>query len=213
MRARQILSPGLRPRGMRGMARRKAQTYGSAILVGPRRAPFGAPHTRKRMLIGGDLSDRQAPLSPEVPRERPSHRFQSLSIPGLEERLGRSDRRRLAWALRSSASSWQGFLLSPGGAPPPPECPACETGPAGRRTPSRRATPRDGAPQWTRCAQFTGGCGGGDKTVSGAPMNAQQVSFVPLADVGDINQRAGKRKVNPSRPPKPWGPVSGESIQ
>jgi hypothetical protein len=30
--------------GFEGMARRKAQTYGSAILVGPRRAPFGAPH-------------------------------------------------------------------------------------------------------------------------------------------------------------------------
>ena len=92
------------------------------------------------MLICGDLSDRQAPLSPKVPRERSSHRFQPLSIPALEERLGRSDRRRLAWALRSSASSWQGFLVSPGGAPPPPECPACETRPAGRRTPSRRAT-------------------------------------------------------------------------
>jgi hypothetical protein len=28
-----------------------------------------------------------------------------------------------------------------------------------------------------------------------------------------INHRAGNRNVIPSRPPKPWGPVSGESIQ
>ena len=47
LRARQTcVLAGIAPEheGMRGMARRKAQTYGSAILAGPRQAPFGAPH-------------------------------------------------------------------------------------------------------------------------------------------------------------------------
>ena len=121
---------GVPPRG--GVARRKAQTFRFASEDA--RAPLGAPHARTAHAHLRRLADRQAPLSPEVPRLRSSHRFQPLSILRFVKRLGRSDRRRLAWALRSSASSWQGFLVSPGGAPPPPGCPVCETDPAGRRT-------------------------------------------------------------------------------
>jgi hypothetical protein len=54
-------------------------------------------------------------------------------------RLGRSDRRRLGWTPRSSASSWQGFLVSPGGARRRPECRSCVTCPQGHRTPSRHS--------------------------------------------------------------------------
>ncbi len=39
--------------------------------------------------------------------------------------------------IRSSASSWQGLVVVPGGAPVPPECPCRVHEPAGRRTPSR----------------------------------------------------------------------------
>ncbi len=54
-------------------------------------------------------------------------------------------------ALRSSASSWQGLIMVPGGAPAPPECRLCM--PARRhRTPSRPTTPRE-APLGGRSAR------------------------------------------------------------
>lgn len=94
-----------------------------AISMRPR-GRLSARHMRlsnsgKRMLTCGDLADRRAALSILAP-------FPTPSILALEARLGRSDRRRLAWALRSSASSWQGLLVDPGGAPAPPEYRASE---------------------------------------------------------------------------------------
>jgi hypothetical protein len=43
----------------------------------------------------------------------------------------------------ASASSWQGLLVVPGGAPMPPGCRSCEDQPAGHRTSSRFTTPHD----------------------------------------------------------------------
>ena len=82
---------------MRGMARRKAQTYGVRDPCGPRRAPSGAPHALKQR--SGSVcyfaaSPAPAPLS---------------GFAG-----GR------ATAPPSSGSSWQGLVVVPGGAPLPP---------------------------------------------------------------------------------------------
>jgi len=88
----------------------------------------------------------------------------------LGKRLGRSDRRRLAWALRSSASSWQGFLVSPGEPRPPPECLAANQARGAPHPVPPQRTPRDGAPQWTRCAELMGGSGGGDKFSGISPV-------------------------------------------
>ena len=76
-----------------------------------------------------------------------------------------------------SASSWQGAVVPPGGAPTPPGMRACETRPRAPHRPSpgiarcrpperstvadacpgssRLATPRESAPQWTRYAVYS----------------------------------------------------------
>jgi hypothetical protein len=101
-----------------------------AISMRPR-GRLSARHMRlsnsgKRMLTCGDLADRRAALSPISAPPTILAPLPTPSILALEARLGRSDRRRLAWALRSSASSWQGLLVDPGGAPAPPEYRASE---------------------------------------------------------------------------------------
>ena len=60
------------------------------------------------------------------------------------------------------ASSWRGLVVAPGGAPPPPGCPIA-IGPAGAAPRPAYATPRDGAPQWTRWVHHNGGSEGEDK--------------------------------------------------
>jgi hypothetical protein len=83
------------------------------------RGRLSARHMRssscgKRMLICGDYSIGRAPLSPFGPALTPLER-----------------RHALVWTLGSSASSWQGLIVVPGGAPAPPEC--------RNATPARRA--------------------------------------------------------------------------
>jgi hypothetical protein len=104
-----------------GVARRKTQTYGSAILMGPRRAPHGAPiatFVRRRALL-------------------------SIGLTALNRRVAGQRK------AKSSASSWQGLLVVPEGAPAPPECRFCVNQPAGTaprpasRTPARNALQKD----------------------------------------------------------------------
>ena len=114
------------PRGMRGMARRKAQTYGSVSVAGTRRAPLGAPHALKQR--SGSASK-----NAHLQRSRSACYLRHLSAPGPAS----STESGLTSGSASSASSWQGLLVVPGGAPVPPEWLVSETSPAGRRTPSR----------------------------------------------------------------------------
>ena len=107
-----IFSPPAR-REIEGMARRKAQTYGSAILL---RIAAGA----SRRASCGRFRHR-APLSSKRPDRTP---------PPV-----------------ASASSWQGLLVVPGGAPMPPECPACARQPAGTAPRPAVTTPHESAPQ------------------------------------------------------------------
>ena len=59
-----------------------------------------------------------------------------------------------------SASSWQGLLVAPEGAPMPPGC-LVATRPAGAAPSSRFTTPHDRAPQWTRYVHDTRALQGG----------------------------------------------------
>jgi len=100
--------------GWKGVARRKAQTYGVAALAEPR----------------GRLSARHMRSSSEAV----AHAICSVcSAPGPAFGDGCTRKGR-----RSSASSWQGLLMVPGGAPMPPECRLCVRQPAG-------AAPRPGS--------------------------------------------------------------------
>jgi hypothetical protein len=157
---------GLSPRGMRGWRAEKRKILWLRIRCRTRQAPFGAPHARHAEAIAHVYLRRFATAGPAFAIGAPPAILTPFPAPlhsALAKRLGRSDRRRLAWALRSSASSWQGFLVSPGGAPPPPECLAANQARGAPHPVPPQQTPRDGAPQWTRCAEFRGGCGGGDK--------------------------------------------------
>ena len=85
--------------------------------------------------------------------------------PRFPVRESRSSRPKAGSATpKSSASSWQGLLVVPGGAPMPPECRLCMSA-RGRRTSSRLTTPHENAPKRTRWMQFNGGVGGGDKII------------------------------------------------
>ena len=59
-----------------------------------------------------------------------------------------------------SASSWQGLVVAPEGAPMPPGC-LVATRPAGAAPSSRFTTPHDRAPQWTRYVHDTRALQGG----------------------------------------------------
>jgi hypothetical protein len=65
--------------------------------------------------------------------------------------------------IRSSASSWQGLVVVPGGAPVPPECPACEPDPRGAAPRPALTTPRESAPQRTRWPESNVSSQAGDK--------------------------------------------------
>jgi hypothetical protein len=121
------------------MARRKAQTYGSAILA-DRGGRLSARHMRRaqrtkrqRMLICGDLTDGRAALSlggyPPCAHAGPKagsakmkqpQRAMGLERPGTPPSRSTSPEGDSAMD-KSSASSWQGLLVDPGGAPAPPE--------------------------------------------------------------------------------------------
>jgi hypothetical protein len=106
------ISPtGLAPNGLgpKGAARRRAQTYGVRIRCRIRRAPSGAPQAllvryRASRLSAGCVAQLERMLiSRRLPTAGPAFRCRRVGA-GL------------------SASSWQGLLLVPGGAPMPPEC-------------------------------------------------------------------------------------------
>jgi hypothetical protein len=136
-----------------GMARRPAQSLQCPRSFGSRRAPYGAPHAlflvRYRASRYLSALQRRATSRAHAYLRRSSGTGPRFS-PGLPVRNLR-------------ASSWRGLLVVPGGAPAPPECFVCVTKPAGAAPRPAYATPRDGAPQWTRWAQFNGGLKGEDK--------------------------------------------------
>ena len=129
----------LRMRKGRRADRRKS--YGSATLERIAAAPLGAPHTLlvryprfallERMVALRNSSawlfaDDYAAAGRAFAVHLPPPSFVALRLPASPRRAQtrRGDGRRLAWTARSSASSWRGLVLGPGGAPLPPECPA-----------------------------------------------------------------------------------------
>jgi hypothetical protein len=107
------------PRG--GWRAEKRKSMVPRSFAGPRRAPLGAPvaviwRRRPRFRRKCPARDRHAVSG-------------SLSV--------RGDRRRLAWTLRSSASSWQGLLVDPGVARFAAPSAGLRAGPQGHRTPPR----------------------------------------------------------------------------
>jgi hypothetical protein len=118
--------------GFEGVARRKAQ---SIVVRAMRHA--GAPRRASRGV-------RPAP--------GPAFRF------GHCAQLGQ----RPIAPVQMSASSWQGLVVAPEGAPAPPECDPAKIA-RRRRTPSRFTTPHDRAPQRTRWMQDIGVGECGDK--------------------------------------------------
>ena len=132
--------------GFEGVARRKAQSF--------RFVPCGHAGASRRAtcaLFGAlprfALLERRsrAPLTERMlicdvcPAPGPAFRF------GHRAQLGQ----RPIAPVQMSASSWQGLLVVPEGAPAPPECDPAKIA-RGRRTPSRFTTPHDRAPQWMR---------------------------------------------------------------
>ena len=110
-RALSKTEPPIRGR-RRGMARRKAQTYGVRDPCGARRAPFGAPHAFKQR-SGSACYLRACGISGT------GHRYRVLP----------RGTREAGSATRPSASSWQGLVVVPGGAPRRPSASCCEKSP------------------------------------------------------------------------------------
>jgi hypothetical protein len=110
------------------MARRKAQTCGVRVRCRMRRAPLGAPIS----------------ASPRPVRHRAS-----LSVAGISLASSGPTRRTTFRddAAGRSASSWQGLVVVPGGAPVPPECLTCVAKPAGAAPRPAIKTPLERAPQ------------------------------------------------------------------
>jgi len=102
-----------------------------------------------------------------------------------------------------SASSWQGLLMVPGGAPMPPEC-LVATRPAGAapRPASRRLMMR---PQWTRWVQDRRGLARGDKAgieffippPCGEVRRRAFLAALPLHCLSAIARRRGGGTVSP----------------
>ena len=107
--------------------------------LGPRRAPLGAP-----------VAATSQTGRPRFRHECPACDPRTVSSPSpflrFVKRLGRSDRGRLAWTPRSSANSWQGFLMSPGGAPAAARVPVLRNRPAGAAPRPACTTPREERP-------------------------------------------------------------------
>jgi hypothetical protein len=155
------------------VARRKAQTFGSASVAGN----------------GGRLSARQSRRLGEsagpafaigVP---PAILCAVSSFPSIlaPEAASGEAIAGVAWTLRSSASSWQGFIVSPGGAPAAARVPGSEPSPRGAAPHPACTTPRDSAPQRMRRAEFMGGAGRGDNAVTGEDLLPRSLApFHPL---------------------------------
>ena len=178
--ARQILSPGLRPRGMREMARRKSQILWLRLRRRKRQAPFGAPHALfpvryrasrylsadrgrpqiKRMSLAA-FSDGRPRFPMRVSSQRSFRPVRGPPLSGLT--LSRGGDHGIGLDLTVVSQLLAGSLSGPGGSPTAARVPECETGPRAPHPVPPQQTPRDGAPQWTRCAEFKGGVGGGDK--------------------------------------------------
>src|SRR5437667_7717938 len=103
-------------------------------------APGGPPCGRADPWIARDhrpMTQAGAPLG-APPRRFPSGARAALSTAGGWV---------FAQALQPSASSWQGAVVPPGGAPAPPECVVCETTPAGAAPAEARDFPRRRPPK------------------------------------------------------------------
>jgi len=149
------LLAGREPARHEGMARRKAQNpmaprslwdHGGRLSARHMRPSEAFAHAHLRRLCGpaGPAFAMGVPPAILTPFPAPLHS-------ALGKRLGRSDRRRLAWTPRSSASSWQGFLVSPGGGPAAARVSGlARPDPRGAAPQPAFATPRDDAPQWMR---------------------------------------------------------------
>jgi hypothetical protein len=114
-----------------GAARRKTQTYGVRGSLRSHGGRLSARHTHSMcVLIFAAIFASYA--GPRFRRKCPACDPHAVSGPSpflRMKRIGRSDHRCLAWTSRSSASSWRGLIVDPGGAPAPPGCRACELGP------------------------------------------------------------------------------------
>jgi hypothetical protein len=120
-----MLPAGLKAREVRGWRAEKRKP------VAPHPLPDTAGASRRAM--SGDFID-------AGPRCRPLPRWGS-SLRDLADERG--DSQRLVWTLRSSASSWQGLIMDPGGAPAPPGCRLHVKPARRRRTSPRITTPRE----------------------------------------------------------------------
>src|SRR3990172_1554210 len=119
------------------MARRKTQTYGVRDPFPGRGGRLSARHMRScseavAHAICGVFSRH---TGPRFRRKCPAAVLCPVGVPLSASTDKRGDSRRLVWTLRSSASSWQGFIVSPGGAPAPPECLVDEPDPRGTAPP------------------------------------------------------------------------------
>ena len=113
-----------------GVARRKAQTYGSAILEGPRRAPLGAP---ERRLFG------------DGPRFRIGHRAQ-LGQPSFARRSGLREGGRPIAQHPNVSQLLAGSRNGPGRSPVAARVTCQRNKPRRHRTSSRLTTPHENAP-------------------------------------------------------------------
>jgi hypothetical protein len=138
---------GKRP-GFEGDGAPKSANLWLRIRCRIRRAPLGAPHALK-----------QRSGSACYLRTFIRHRASLSGFAG-----GRSN------APPSSASSWRGLLVVPGGAPMPPECSCCVHEPAGAAPRPASRTPHDAPFKWTRSVQDKVGFAPGDKRRKICPL-------------------------------------------
>jgi len=109
--------------------------------------------------------------------------------------------------LRSSASSWQGPVVVPGGAPAPPECRLCMPA-RGHRTSSRLTTPRETTLQRTRWMRDRGSLASGDglhasqtdRPCLGSVTTSHRRGRRPLASPYSAARRGTKSSRRPLRP-------------
>jgi hypothetical protein len=138
---------------LKGAARRKTQAYGIRIRRRTRRAPFGAPHLRSNSEAVAHQKCEHAPRKRRrffaAFAERRAALFVRIAPSASAAALTRFKQRRPCFARRSglrqggparaspSASSWQGLVVVPGGAPASARVPDPRDRTRGRRAPSR----------------------------------------------------------------------------
>jgi|SRR5665811_657074 len=156
------LPAGRSPRGEKGSgAPASAKSYGFRDSFESRRALDGAPHA---LLLGAlprfALLERDSlrPSGQGVTGEEagPAAVWTSANerVLGMRRAAPCAQVARSAVAQQTStASSWQGLLVVPGGAPPPPECPGSRMPrPAGAAPRPTITTPRESAPSMDEVA-------------------------------------------------------------